>query len=264
MWFLADLSLPQLNTHFRLTLKLRNPHVTSFADPMLSKSLQQRLLLPFGAVKNLGELYIIGPHYPSVEKALRETMTIPVKTPEVCLEEAHTLKDQGNALLQQGKYRDAIAKYEASFAAIFILCKGRRRDIWAEAHFQTTLTSGTFKDQNGGLVCMTLRVRLVANICQAYLKLREYEETQFWGMRTIKMIRIAMLGDGEGNMEDDEVFVQIPAAAEVGKIYYRTGIATRELGDPDEARRLLRVAEKYLPNDPQVKRDLATVAPRLL
>ena len=194
-------------------------------------------------------------------------MAAPTKTPEACLEEATKFKDEGNALLQQGQHRDAIAKYEASFGAIFILCHGRRRDIWGEAHFQIILGSGPFKDQNGALVAMTLRVRLVANICLAYLKLCEYEEARFWGMRSIKMIRIAMLGEGDGGAgdeEDDEVLTQIPAAPEVGKIYYRTGIAARELGDKEEARRLLRVAEKYLPNDQQVKRDLATVALRIL
>ncbi|KAL9062823.1 MAG: hypothetical protein Q9157_008603 [Trypethelium eluteriae] len=266
MWYLSDLSHPQLNSHFRLVLSLHNPWAASHDDPMLPKALQEWLLLPFGAVKHLPEVEIQGPHHDSVEKALREAMAVPVPTPEACLEAATRLKDEGNALLQTGDARGAIAKYVDSFKAIFILCKGRRRDIWGEAHFQTMLASGQFKNQNGAIVSMTLRVRLVANVCQAYLKLGEYDEARFWGMRSIQMIRVAMLGDDDGQEVDveQEVFMHIPAAAEVGKIYYRTGIAARELGEKEEARRLLRVAEKYLPNDKQVKKDLATVALRIL
>ncbi|KAI9656201.1 MAG: hypothetical protein M1821_004864 [Bathelium mastoideum] len=269
IWFLSDLSHPQLNSHFRLTLELHNPYAASHADPMLPKSLQQRLLLPFGAVKNLPTVHIVGPHYPSVESALRETMAVPPPTPESCLAKATALKDAGNTLLQKGDYRGAIAQYEASFGAIFIRCQGRRRDIWAEAHFQTVLSEGVYKDQNGALVTMTLRVRLVANVCAAYLRLGEYGEAHFWGMRTIRMIRMAMgddegEGEGTGGFADEAVWTHMPAAAEVGKIYYRTGVAAREMGEKEEARRLLRVAEKYLPHDKQVKKDLATVALRIL
>ncbi|KAL9095851.1 MAG: hypothetical protein Q9165_001848 [Trypethelium subeluteriae] len=265
MWYLSDLSHPQLNSHFRLILHLHNPWAASHDDPMLPKALQERLLLPFGAVKHLPDVEIHGPHHASVEKALRDAMAIPEPTPEACLESATRLKDEGNALLQAGDARGAIAKYVESFKAIFILCEGRRRDVWGEAHFQTMLTSGQFKNQNGAIVSMTLRVRLVANVCQAYLKLGEYEEARFWGQRSIQMIRVAMLGEdvGEEGDVDQEVFTHIPAAPEVGKIYYRTGIASRELGEKEEARRLLRVAEKYLPNDKQVKKDLATVTLRI-
>ncbi len=49
----------------------------------------------------------------------------------------------------------------------------------------------------------------------------------------------------------------------VGKIYYRTGVAFRELGDRTQARRLLRVANVYLPRDENVKRELAQCALRL-
>ncbi len=49
----------------------------------------------------------------------------------------------------------------------------------------------------------------------------------------------------------------------MGKIYFRTAVAIKALGDKDEARKLLRVAKIYLPNDPLVTAELASVALRL-
>lgn len=49
----------------------------------------------------------------------------------------------------------------------------------------------------------------------------------------------------------------------VGKIYYRTAVAFKELGDKTWARKLLRVAHVYLPRDENVKRELAACALRL-
>ena len=49
----------------------------------------------------------------------------------------------------------------------------------------------------------------------------------------------------------------------MGKIYYRTAVAYKELGDKDKARKLLRVATIYLPHDNSVKKELAACALRL-
>ena len=89
------------------------------------------------------------------------------------------------------------------------------------------------------------------------MKLEEWEEARFWGMRTITMIRESM------GWHDEDELVDLDAANEVGKIYYRTGVAFKALGDESEARRLLKVAARYLPHDEIVRKELASVALRL-
>jgi len=49
----------------------------------------------------------------------------------------------------------------------------------------------------------------------------------------------------------------------MGKIYYRTAVAMKALGEKDEARKLLRVAVVYLPGEETVAAELASVALRL-
>ena len=254
MWFYSDLGYPGLNKHLRLTLELRDPYPLEFEHRTLPKSLQSRLVLPFGIVKGLYDVRILGECYESVQKALKEDMAVPYKPPEQCLEEATKLKDAGNEALAKNRYEDAVRLYEESFLAIHIVVEGRSRSVWADAFFQKELQGGTFDKLHGHVVRLILRVRLVANIVLAYLKLNNYDEAQFWGMRTIKIMR---------EMTADEPLREFPAAKEMGKIYYRTGLACKEKGDTVEARQLLKIAAEYLPNDPIVQKELTTVAPQL-
>jgi len=75
-------------------------------------------------------------------------------------------------------------------------------------------------------------------------------------MRTINLMREAVGGE-------DEPLFSFPARSEMGKIYYRTGFACKMLGDAGEARRFLRIAALYLPNDEKVLEMLSSVSLRL-
>lgn len=244
MWFYSDLSYPGLNERLRLTLRLRKGVV---------KKVQEKLLEPFGAVKGLLETRLLGEWDGDVERALRAAMAVPHSPPEKCLEEATKLKDAGNAALQAQRYREAITLYEQSFTAMHIVVEGRRRAIWAGPYFEREITAGTFAGQYAQMVRLILRVKLVANTLLAYMKLEDWEEVKFWGMRSINLME-----DHRG--EAVEPMVGFAAAKELGKIYYRTGVAWKMLGDEAEARRLLRIAEVYLPNDEIVRKELASVA----
>lgn len=99
-------------------------------------------------------------------------------------------------------------------------------------------------------------MRLVANIILAYLKLANYDEAKFWGIRSINLFRGTM-GDAEdGGEGEDEAMLGFPAAREMGKMYYRTGLAMKELGEREKATGLMKTAVKYLPGDAIVRKDL--------
>jgi tetratricopeptide (TPR) repeat protein len=257
MWYYQDLSHPGLNTNLRLTLKLRDPYPLPFEDRQLPKALQQRLLEPFGRVKGLYEVRVEGAHYSSVEKAMRDQMAVPYKSAEDCLEEATRLKDAGNGALRNKQYKEAIKLYEQSFLAIHIVCDGRRRSVWGDEYFHRELLSGSCKGQHGSLVRLVLRVRLVANIVHAYLQLQDYEEARFWGQRSIDLM--------PGALDDEEstVLPNFAGAPEMGKIYYRTALAYKHLGNTSQARKLLSYAVKLLPNDKIVRAERDALALRL-
>ncbi|KAK7518038.1 uncharacterized protein IWZ02DRAFT_308128 [Phyllosticta citriasiana] len=261
IWYYSDLTHPGLNMHLRLTLRLRNPHKIDDQDSKLPKSLQQKLLEPFGCIKSLNDTQIFGQYDESVFHALCAAQAIPNESPEECLEKATRLKDAGNVALKKNEPREAIRLYEEAFLAIHIVCCGRRRSIWGNAHFETILGSGQYESQHGQLVRLILRVKLVANIMQAYIKLENWEEVKFWGMRSIQLMRESMGIDPHD--EDDEPMLGFAAANEMGKIYYRTGLACKYMENTEQARKLFRVAARYLPRDPLVARDLASVALRI-
>lgn len=259
MWFYSDLSHPFLNGHLDLLLHIRNPYSTPLEQGSVPKALQQKLLEPFGMVKGLNSVEVQGEHYASIEKSMRDAMAVPHTSPEECIETATKLKDTGNAALAKGNCHEALDLYNRAFAAIHVVCNGRRRHIWADAFFEKELEGGAYNGKHGQIMRLLLRVRLVANTVQAYLKLEDYEEARFWGMRSINLMRQATGADDE----DDEPMLDFVAANEMGKIYYRTAIACRELDDTSEARKLLRVARLYLPQDQKVQEALASVALRL-
>ena len=256
MWYYSDLTHPGLNAHLRLTLRIQDPYQLSFEQRAIPKALQRRLFEPFGMLKGLFDLQIQGEHYQSIEKSLREQMAVPYPAVEKCLEDSTQLKNAGNEALKIREYREALKLYREAFRHLMIICDGRRRSIWGDAYFQVKCQGGAFDGQEAQVVRLVLRVRLVSNSVMAYLKLEDYEEARFWGMRSINMMR--------GSLDGDEIMMGFEGAPEVGKIYYRTGIACREMGDKAEARDLLKIAVKYLPNDRIVQKDLAALSPRIL
>ena len=256
MWHYSDLTHPGLNAHLRLTLSIRDPYQLSFEQRTIPKAIQRRLLEPFGMLKDLYDVRIQGEHYESIEKSLREEMAAPYPSVERCLEEATRLKNAGNEALKLKEYHESLRLYREAFLHLMIVCEGRRRSIWGDAYFQKQCVGGAFDGQDAQMVRFVLRLRLVSNSIMAYLKLEDYEEAKFWGMRSINLMR--------GGRDGDEVMLGFEGAPEVGKIYYRTGVACREMGDKGEARDLLKVAAKYLPNDRIVQKDLAALSPRIM
>ena len=252
MWFYQDLGHPGLNAHLTLALELRDPYAAEYDAGALPKALQRQLLEPFGCVKGLDSLEIKGEHYESIEKALRADMAVPYQSPEQCLAEGNRIKDDGNVALQHGRYAEAIRLYLDAFRAIHIVCEGRRRSVWADAFFQKELAEGEHKGVEGTMVRFVLRARLVANVVLAYLKLADYEEAHFWGSRTIRLI--------QKFFDEESQATGFPAVEQMGKIYYRTALAAKELGDKSEARRYLAMALKYLPNDQIVRKERESLA----
>ncbi|QDS69279.1 hypothetical protein FKW77_002349 [Venturia effusa] len=262
MWHYSDLSYGgDLNKHLRLALHLQNPISAAEEEEGeemgLTKPLQRRLLAPFGMIKSLLSVSISGPQIDTegIWKEVKTEMEVPYATPEACLEESSRLKDLGNVTLKKDPAK-AIEIYFQAFKALHIICSGRRRSIWGDPWFATQLTSGPFKDQHGQVVRLVLRVKLVANVIKAYLDLAEWEEAHFWGTRTILLMREAV-------REEDEPMDGFPAKDQMGKIYFRTGVAAKMLEDESEARKLLRIAKLYLPRDENVDRMLSSVALRL-
>jgi hypothetical protein len=261
MWYYSDLNnAGDLNRYLTLTLTLRPPFSEPSDDTTLSKALQRRIFEPFGLVKGLNDVVVKGKHCQNLEQAMREEMAIPYDSPQKCLEEATKLKEEGNKALTKNPKR-AIELYIQSFERIHIVCNGRNRSIWGDAWFDVQFSDGPFKDQHGQVVRLMLRVTLVANIVKAYLDMQDYDEARFWGMRTIILMREASGWDS--NDERDEPVLTFPGAPQIGKIYYRTGIAQKALGERDEARKLLKVAAMYRPHDEIVKRELASVSLRI-
>ncbi|KAK5128068.1 hypothetical protein LTR85_005185 [Meristemomyces frigidus] len=266
MWFYSNLSHPGLNPQLRLDLSLRDPFTPDYEEKRMQKALQRQLILPFGMIKNIRSVAVTGDPkpLPSVEAELREIQAVPLKTPEQCLREAIQFKLEGNGELVNGKPRKALDLYDKSWLAMHVVIKGDKRHIHGDAFFGRDLREEPFIGKNGQSERLILRVQLVANTCQAYLKLENYKQCIFWGERSIRMLRQAMgVDDGHDIPPEDEVVLGFPAANEMGKIYYRTAVAKKMTDDKAEARKLLRVASIYLPRDEFVRREVAACALRL-
>lgn len=96
---------------------------------------------------------------------------------------------------------------------------------------------------------------------QTYIKMENWDEVRFWGMRSIQLLRESMGMDP--HYEYVERMLGFAAANEMGKIDHRSGLACRYMEKTEQARKLFRVAARYLPHDPLVARDLASVALRI-
>ncbi|RYC55135.1 hypothetical protein CHU98_g11074 [Xylaria longipes] len=261
-WFYWNISHPGLNKWLSLRLFLRDPYTPDWDEKHVRREVQRKLLLPFGDVKGLKHFSVTGDPQPQPKIAaeLRALQALEPASPEQCLAECMRLKNEGNELLRKGEVRAALEVYTRAWEAIHIVVKGRQRHVHAEAFFARELVDEPFAGKNGQLERMNLRLQLVANTCLAYLKLGDWHELQFWGMRTIQLMRQATGANDAPIAPEDEALLGFPNAPQVGKIYYRTALAFEQLGDRSEARRLLRVAQVYLPHDPTVQKSLASFA----
>jgi len=248
-WRYSNLNHPGLNTHLRLKLTLQDPHVP---DRKIPKPLQSRLLLPFGDVKDLQSFTVQGQKVlPSIKEALNKAQARSEPSLEECLECATRLKDEGNRALQAGDFGEALRQYNNAFAAIHIRINGRQRHIHADGYYIREVD----------YIRMVLRIKLVANTVLAYLKLENWTEALFWGKRSIVLFRQGITGSLSQDIEDEmtpywaaEAFMMnIPAKAEMGKIFFRTALASRALGKTADVKTLIKAAAIYLPHDEVVQ-----------
>lgn len=232
----------------------------------MTKALQRKLLLPFGDVKYLHETQTTGKLKPfsSIEQEMRALQAIPHDSAEHCLREATRFKLEGNAALKAGDCDTALKRYNDAWLAIHVVIMGRERHIHGDGFFRKELREEPYVGKNGDRERVLLRVQLVANTCAVYLKMKEWEECYHWGMRSIMMVRQGFgLAGNEDIPPEDEAVRGFDGADSMGKIYYRTAVACKEMGDESEARKLLRVARIYLPNDKSVQKEVAATALRI-
>jgi tetratricopeptide (TPR) repeat protein len=239
----------EVNECLVVTLEMKNPLNHTAELPVQT---QLKLMEPFGMVKGIYQFDVTGLRSAEAETHLRRLIAIPEPSQEFRLEEAAKFKEMGNVALKKGNPDEALQFYFKSFESLHIVIMGRKRIIWADRWFDRVLKGGMFDKQNGFMVRLNIRVKLVANIVKAYLDKCDYDEAWYWGDRTIGLLRMA-----QGNQ--DEPFFNFPATLESGKIYYRTGLAAKMLGKRVEARHLFRVALRYLPNNKDVQRELERV-----
>ena len=241
-----------------LILEINDNGSAMFHNGSLSIQFQEKLLFPFGVLGEKDLVEIKGNwHDQSVEDALRQMIKIPEASPLERLEESNRLKNSGNEALAAGDLEKALNLYIQALDELFVVCSGRRRMDTRKAYFDVELIGSQFPVRSGMGVYYLLRAKLAANITQVYLKMESYEETYFWGNRAIDTMHKYQ------ESYEDRLGIGSPANDAIGRIFYRTGVAAKALGDESEARRLFKVAADYLPNDLQIKRDLASVALRI-
>ncbi|KAI4835261.1 hypothetical protein E4T44_08687 [Aureobasidium sp. EXF-8845] len=242
-WFYSAADYPELNKHLSLGLKLQDPLSNAVvydggAVDKMRKSLQQRLLFPFGRIKDLMKVEVSGSPFPDdqVLAEMKRLMAIPLGSPTERLIAAAAHKDAGNAALMADQPVEALEHYRKAWEAMFIIVKGKHRKLHGEGYFDTTLTEPPFEGQYG-----------------------DWDTVVHIGMRTINIMR-----GGQDSLEpEQEASNGWIAGSEMGKIYYRTALAFKEMDDKYEARRLLKVAVLYLPNDGRVREMIRECALRL-
>jgi len=224
-WYYSALSYPMLNDRLSTTFMLRNPDGTSPSQE-LSLSLQRRLLLPFEQVKGLYHLDIIG-YAAEVEKDLKRRMAKPLPTLVDCCEKAQGFMEAGDAAIISNNLQEALELYRQAFHSIHILIHGRTRRVLADVFFHEAIETGRFAGQTGMTVRLVMRLKLVSRYVLAYLKLEQWAEAAFWGMRSIRIMRESM------DTEFEDFLSEFVGGEDVAMIYVRTGIAfTKMEEDP--------------------------------
>lgn len=258
-WRISNLNHPGLNTHLRLRLYIQDPHVS---DRKIPKPLQNRLLLPFGDIKDLYNCDVQGEKVlPSVKESLAKAQATSEPSLEQCLEVARLLQEEGVREIQAGRFGSALQRFIEAFASIHILINGRSRYIYADGYYIRETPSGHYKDQRGDFVRMALRIELVANMILTYLKLEDYNEAHFWGKRSIVLFRQGITGSLSQEIEDEyagswaaeAAMMNIPGRKALGQIFYRTALASRKLGKTADVKTLIKAAAIYLPFDEDVQ-----------
>lgn len=96
------------------------------------------------------------------------------------------------------------------------------------------------------------------------MKLEEWAEAHFWGKRSIVLFRKSITGDESEDISSEASqdwlnqtwAVRFPAHDAMGKIFYRTALASRNLEKTADVATLIRAAAKFLPHDTSVQKDL--------
>ncbi|KAF1954942.1 hypothetical protein CC80DRAFT_416109 [Byssothecium circinans] len=227
-WYYSALSYPVLNTELHVSFAARPPHgwrTSSHAPPSpttdISPALQQKMLQPFEKVKALRGTHFSG-FSPEVEASVLKGMQTPHPTVQECVETCTSLIAQGDAVLAAktpAAAHAALEIYNRAFHAIHIIINGRIRRVLAEAFFHTAIPAGRFASQSGTTVRTLLRIRLVSRHVLAYLRLREYGDAAFWGMRSIRIMREAM------TTEFEDFLAEFVGMSDVGPLCCRTAMA---------------------------------------
>ncbi|KAF2186689.1 hypothetical protein K469DRAFT_630618 [Zopfia rhizophila CBS 207.26] len=221
IWFYSALNYPNLNPHLRITFVLQDPYYPADPKP-IPLSLQKRLLLPFENVKGLRDWEAQG-YDDSVKEELAKRMAVPYQSVGKCCEDSTAFMEAGDRAIAEGLPDTALELYQKAFHAIHILIMGRNRNVLADTFFHAPIESGRYNGQEATTVRIILRVKLVSRTINAYLKLRQFEEAAFWGMRSIKIMREAIDSDYE------DFLTEFTGLADVGFIYLRTAIAFEKM-----------------------------------
>jgi hypothetical protein len=216
-WYYSALSYPMLNDRLSVSFLLRDPEGEGREIPL---SLQNKLLLPFGAVKGLHGTQIHG-YAPSVQEELAKGQAQPIPSLQEACETATELMIAGDTAMTSlpPDATQALDLYKKAFHAIHILIHGRTRRVLGDGFFHAPIKAGRYAGQTGMTVRVLLRLKLVSRTIAAYNKLREWGEAAHWGLRSIGIISESL----DSGFED--FLTEFLGREDVGYIYLRTGIA---------------------------------------
>jgi hypothetical protein len=221
VWFYSALSYPALNHHLRTTFTLQDPYYPADPKP-IPIQLQKRLLFPFEVIKGLYQTEIEG-YDEGVKAELEKLMAKPTDTVQKCCEDCADLMTQGDRTLADGNATKSIELYIQAFRSIHIIITGRTRRVLGDPFFHDSIESGRFSGQSGTTVRVILRIKLVHRVVAAYIKLSQWEEAAFWGMRSIRIMRDAM------ETEFEEFLSEFVGAEDVGLLYLHTAMAMKKM-----------------------------------
>jgi hypothetical protein len=223
VWFYSALSYPALNHHLRTTFTLQDPYYPADPKP-ISIQLQKKLLFPFEIIKGLYQTEAEG-YDEDVKAELEKRMAKPADTVQKCCEDCAELMTQGDQILAEGDAKKAMELYIQAFRSIHIIITGRTRRVLGDPFFHDGIESGRFSGQSGTTVRVILRIKLVHRVVAAYIKLSQWEEAAFWGMRSIRIMRENM------ETEFEEFLSEFVGAEDVGLLYLHTAIAMKKMED---------------------------------